>query len=307
MYASIDEDVDDRVLLEDDRPVAGLDRDRVRRRAGLVGGLAPDRRRVDRRSRRRRLLGVARCRRRRPSSPSAAARVVRRSAARMPLRVGDREMLGGGRERAERPDAGVVGGGDHGPDALGSQLRASPRRCRPTRPRGISVIGVGSGRPAQSSSSARVAGDRRGPLGQRAQALVVEPVGATRPRPACPIATRRFRLPFVSATFWWISLLANRVSCGSLVGDERLRLGRAGRRRRARRPLGDRERLDRRVVARHRLTTCRPRPGRRGTGPPSRHGRRGRPGRARPCRSSASRASRSSTSSPTASSERQNS
>ena len=79
------------------------------------------------------------------------------------------------------------------------------------QPAGRSVIGVGSGRPAQSSSSALFR-------------AIATAVSASRRRPSSssrfddatptrfPIATRRFNAPLVSATFWWISLFANRVS-----------------------------------------------------------------------------------------------
>ena len=85
---------------------------------------------------------------------------------------------------------------------------------------------------------------------------------------------------------------------GVLGHDEGLGLGRARRASRMRRA---RPRPGERVVgavvvhrAIRRLTTCRRRPGRRGSGRPARRGRRGRSGPARPCRSSACRASRSS-------------
>ena len=60
-------DVDDRVLLEDDRVVAGLDRDGVAHGPRLLGGLAADRRRVDGRARRPRPPPRSRCRRPGPS------------------------------------------------------------------------------------------------------------------------------------------------------------------------------------------------------------------------------------------------
>src|SRR6185369_5616725 len=79
------------------------------------------------------------------------------------------------------------------------------------QPAGSSWIGVGSGRPPQSSSSAEfraiavaVSASRRSPSSSSRFEL------ATPTR--FPIATRRLRPPFVSATFWWISLLAKRVS-----------------------------------------------------------------------------------------------
>ena len=52
-----------------------------------------------------------------------------------------------------------------------------------------------------------------------------------------PSTKRRLTVVFDSATFWWIWLLAKRVSCSCLPSDERLGLGRA-RLRRERRARG---------------------------------------------------------------------
>ena len=204
---------------------------------------------------------------------------------------------------------GVVGRADDRADRLGAEFRASPRRSPGCRRRATSRISVGPGRPPQSSSSsttraiaAAFSASRRRPSAS------VRPDDATPTR--LPTTTRRLIVTLVSATFWWISLLANRVSAESSAGDEGLGLGHALAQRIGQRGLGEGERVAGSVVVHRRPpapTTCRPRPGRRGTARPGRRGRRGRSGRARPCRSSASRASRSSDSSPTASHERQNS
>ena len=156
---------------------------------------------------------------------------------------------------------------------------------------------VGSGRPAQSSSSSTtpaiaVACSAR----RRRPSESVRPDEATPTR--LPTTTRRLIATLVSATFWWIWLLAKRVSAASSADDQGLRLGRAVAHRHAEGALGEvrvRPWPDRRSPAkrRRRLTTCRPRPGRRGTARPGRRGRRGRSGPARPCRSWACRASRS--------------
>ena len=131
-------------------------------RPRLLGRLATDRRGVDRRGVDRGRLGVAGRRRPGPSTRSAAATVVRRCDGSDPLRVRDRDRLGGRRERSVGDDAGRVGGRDDRPDALGPELR---RRVggRVAKPRACRAIGVGPGRPPQSSSSSRVAGDRRRP------------------------------------------------------------------------------------------------------------------------------------------------
>ena len=68
------EDVDDGVLLEDDRVVAGVDGDGVGGRTRLVGRFAADRRRVDRRAVDGGRLRVAGARRPAPSTRSAAGR-----------------------------------------------------------------------------------------------------------------------------------------------------------------------------------------------------------------------------------------
>ena len=97
------------------------------------------------------------------------------------------------------------------------------------QPAGRSRIGVGSGRPPQSSSSAELRAIAAARLGEAPQPLVVERfVDATPTR--LPIANRRLTSPFVSATFWWISLFANRVSCALVGRDEGLDLGGALRR-----------------------------------------------------------------------------
>ena len=223
--------------------------------------------------------------------------VVRVPDARAPARVGDGDRLGPGRERAVGRDARVVGRADHGADRLGPEFRA----------------GLG-GRPAVGGRRRR--GSRSGPGGRPSRRAPrrpgrsrrrSRPAGGgpprrsdptTRPRPACRSTTRRLIEMLVSATFWWISLLAKRVSAESSAGDEGLGLGHALAQRIGQCRLGEAQRVLGAVVV-HRLppapTTCRPRPGRRGNARPARRARRGRSGRARPCRSSASRASRSST------------
>src|SRR5258705_315064 len=96
--------------------------------------------------------------------------------------------------------------------------RPPPARCSGLAPAvpsdqaaGSSVIVVGSGRPPQSSSSAEFRA-----IEVAVSASDRSPSSSTRLEPATPIrlpiATRRFNEPLVSATFWWISLLANRVS-----------------------------------------------------------------------------------------------
>ena len=205
------------------------------------------------------------------------------------VRVGDRHRLGAGGERAVGDDAGIVGGGDDRADGLGAELRArvgGRRRC--TRA-ATSRISVGPGRPPQSSSSsttraiaAAFSASRRRPSAS------VRPDDATPTR--LPMTTRRLIVTLVSATFWWISLLAKRVraessamtSASASVTPSRERVGEGG--------LGQAQRVLGSVVVHRPLpvpTTCRPRPGRRGSARPARRGRRGRSGPARPCRSSA--------------------
>ena len=109
---------------------------------------------------------------------------MRRSAARMPLRVGDGDGLGIGREGAERGHAGLVRGGDDGADALGAQLGARVGGALgPAVDDGLGSIGGREPRPVLELLDVR--GDRRGPLDQRADALVVDPA---RRRDADPAA-----------------------------------------------------------------------------------------------------------------------
>ena len=79
---------------------------------------------------------------------------------------------------------------------------------------GISRIGVGSGRPPQSSSSAELRA-----IAPAVSASRRSPSSSTRLLDATPTrrptTNRRLISAFVSATFWWISLLANRVSRAS--------------------------------------------------------------------------------------------
>ena len=201
-------------------------------------------------------------------------------------------------------------------DALGPQLRGRPTRSSPAqaaRELGDRSAGLGQAAPSPRAPR-RSRAIAAGAVDQPAQALVVRSGRTTRRRPACRRRSAGCTSAFVSATFWWISLLANRVSAASLGRDERLGLGGAGAVRQRERPArrgasavrGGSLVMRRRSASRaHHLPTpdldvaeARAR---------ARRGRRGRSGRARPCRSSACRASRSSRSSPTASHERQNS
>ena len=79
------------------------------------------------------------------------------------------------------------------------------------KPPGTSVIGVGSGRPAQSGSSSTLRA-----IAAACSARRRRPSSSSRPLEATPIrlpdTNRRLTCAFVSATFWWISLLAKRVS-----------------------------------------------------------------------------------------------
>ena len=81
------EQVDDRVFLEDHGIVAVLDRDRVGAGPGLLGGLAADRGRVDRRRVHRGCLGVAAARRSGPIDTVIRCAVVREPATRTPLEL----------------------------------------------------------------------------------------------------------------------------------------------------------------------------------------------------------------------------
>ena len=212
-----------------------------------------------------------------------------------PRRVGDRDRLGPGRERAVGRDARVVGRTDHRAHRLGPELRA----------------GVG-GRPAYAAATSRtrsaragrpvvelldVAGDRGGVLGQPAQALGVGPPRRRDPDALAdhePEVDRDVRLGDVL-----VDLAVGEPGQRGVLGrDEGFGLGHALAQRVGQCRLGQAQCVLGAVVV-HRLppapTTCRPRPGRPGTARPARRARRGRSGPARPCRSSASRASRSST------------
>ena len=69
-----------------------------------------------------------------------------------------------------------------------------------------------------------------------------------------PMTTRRLIATLVSATFWWISLLAKRVRAESSAGDEGLGLGDAIARREREGGLGQGERVATPIVV-HRLAS----------------------------------------------------
>ena len=216
----------------------------------------------------------------------------------MPFEFATAERLGRGRERAVGDDAGGVGGGDDGPDALGPELRrraggrlgvarrhvADRRRLRQAAPV-LELLGV--------------AGDRRGPLGEAPESLVVEPV---RRRDADPLADDEPEVHAGRSTRRRSG--GSRCSrtgsgCASSAIDEDLGLGRRlpprrsrGRARRGRgcRPASGRS--ARRRSRAHHLPT--PTWTFRNRAPGAGVADAARPGRARPCRSSACRASRSS-------------
>ena len=110
--------------------------------------------------------------------------VVRVPDARAPCRVGDRDRLGPGRERAVGRDARVVRRADHGADRLGPEFRAGLG--------GRPAVGGGDvadlGRAREAAPVVELLdhpGDRGGVLGQPAEALRV---GPTRRRDPDPLA-----------------------------------------------------------------------------------------------------------------------
>ena len=163
--------------------------------------------------------------------------------------------------------------------------RRLPARAGPPSPRA----------PRSSGRSPRRGG--RASAGPRRRPCPVETTAIRR-----PTTWRRLTVRLRSATFWWISLLANRVSARVAGRDEDLGLRGADSQRPTEDVLGERERRlgilgARRAAPTVRvasLTTCRLPPGRCGSARPARHARRARSATARPCRSSACRASRSS-------------
>ena len=289
------EEVDDGVLLEDDGVVA---RRRPRQRSPWRAPWRPPRGRsrrrrsscVDRRASRR-----SRCRRRVPSSTVRSWATVRVPRGTDALRVGDRDRLRAGRERAVGGDAGRVGGGDDLTHAVGSDSGLAPAvAVRSPASTSSAVVGLGQAAPVvellhdPGDRARRCAARRRRPSSS------VRPLEATPTR--LPTTNRRFTTTLVSATFWWIWLLANRVSAASSamtrasasVAPSRS-AWRDGRSRRAaaRRGRGRRSSAPRA----HHLPT--PTWTFRNRAPGTRVADVARPGRARPCRSWACRASRS--------------
>ena len=227
--------VDDGVVVEDDGVVAGLDGDGVGAGAGPLGGFAPDGGGVDRRRVDRALLGVA----------GAVVRAhrdreqLRRRAAlggADALGVGDRDGLRVRGERSVRGHARRVGGGDDGPrpsarsSGLASAVRSDQRVSR-----GSAAVRARAGPPSPRAPRRWPRSPRLARPGRR-DALVVRPARWRRRRPGGRRRSGGSRGPRRSATFWWISLLANRVSADSPRDDERLGLGRAGCLGRAGRP-----------------------------------------------------------------------
>ena len=176
------EQVDDRVLVEDDGVVAGIDVHGVRARLRALGGLAADRRGVD--------LGRVDGALLRVAGPVVGAHRDReqlRGRAALggadPLGVGDGDGLGLGGERPERRDAGVVRRGDDVSDALGPQLGAGVGRA--LGPAGVERrrrIRGRQARPLLELLDGR--GDRGGTLDERLDPLVVDPAGRRHADPA---------------------------------------------------------------------------------------------------------------------------
>ena len=159
---------------------------------------------------------------------------------------------------------------------------------------GTSRMGVGSGRPPQSWSSATLRA-----IAPAFDASRRSPSSSIRPLDATPIrrpaTNRRLTLTFVSATFWWISLLAKRVSAESSATTRTSASVAPSSAAWARTcsASGSQRPSVREVATAASLTTCRRPPGRRGTARPAPRVPRGPPGQARPCRNSVCRASRS--------------
>ena len=296
------EQVDDRVLLEDHRVVAGVDGDRVRGRARLLRRFPADRGRVDGRAvdgGRLRVAGPAV----RPHRHGQELRDGPRPALAGAVAVGDGHRLRAGRERAVGGHPGRIGRRDDLADPVGARLGARIGGGRAVA--GVDVLGLGrSGEPAPVLELLDDPGDRRGALGEPSQALVVGPPGR-RHADALPDDEPQVH-DSVGLGDVLVDLAVGEAGQRGVLGhDQRLGLGRALALRVGERGFGQAQRVLGAVVD-HRApaaagrrplaaTTCRPRPGRPGTGRPGPRGRRGRPARARPCRSWACRASRSST------------
>ena len=109
---------------------------------------------------------------------------------------------------------GVVGRGDDRADRLGPELRASPRRsagCR--RPRRRGPRSGRAGRPSRRAPRRPGRWRRRARPGGAGPRRRSGRGDATPTR--LPTTNRRLTATLVSATFWWISLLAKRVSAES--------------------------------------------------------------------------------------------
>ena len=286
--------VDDGVLLEDDRVVAGLDGDCVGRGSCLAGGLPAEGLGVDRGGIHRGGLGVAR-----------AAIGTHRNGDQLrggPLagspdaqRVGHRDGLGAGRERAVCGHARGIGRGDDGPGALGAQLRSGLGGRPGIRGRQVRDGLPGSRQRLEFVVLLHVPGDPARRLCDRPESVRVEPPGRCHPDPAADHEAQvelGVRLGHVL-----VDLAVGEAGQGGVLGGHQcLGLGGSLGGGQAERLLGHGQPADGSATFRYHvgLTTCRRRSGRCGSARRSPRGRRARPGLARPCRSSACPASGSS-------------
>ena len=179
------EDVDDRVRREHDRIVAGLDSStgltlaRASSAASRPIACGVDRGRVDRDTAPR-----SRSPCRDPSSRSAAGYEVRRSARAMPFVLATATRLRVRARTSRRPS--------RPPRRRRRSPRGHPRRaapgwrwpCRSDQASGSGSGAVGLGRPGPVLELVDVGRDRRGPLDERAHALVVHAPGARDAHPA---------------------------------------------------------------------------------------------------------------------------